>query len=98
MLPEGIMECNKFAVIEKVETRESSSKGLADIEIGIEKVGTTRTGPECSETHPPLTFKRGMVLFSLTLLFVTSAVPNYLLLASLCTRLLTVFNCSLHSR
>jgi hypothetical protein len=99
MLPEKSMECNKFAVIEKVETRDSSSKGLADIKIGIEKVGTRSTDLECTETLPPLTFKRGMVLFSLTLLFVTSAVPNYLLLASLCTCLLTVLiNCSLHGR
>ena len=85
------MECNKVAAIEEVEARDSSSKGLADIERGMEKVSTTSAGDsECSETPPPLTFKRGMVLFSLTLLFVTSAVPNYLILASLCTRLLTV--------
>ena len=92
------MECNKFTAIEEIETKDSSSKGLADIEVGIEKVSTTSGASECSETPQPLTFRRGMVLFSLTLLFVTSAVPNYLLLASLCTRLLSEFNCSLHSR
>ena len=65
--------------IEQIESRESK-----DLESNQEKVSTSELTPHVSAVHPPMTFKRGMALTSLTLLFVTSVAPNFFISSSLC--------------
>lgn len=51
---------------------------------------TVEEKDDAASVHPPMTFKRFMVLFSLIWLVVTSATPILFITAALCTLLLPI--------
>lgn len=64
-------------VVNKIEediTKKISSTSSNDSERGAQE----------ADDYPPMTFRRAMVLLSLTFLLATSAVPNFFLTGALC--------------
>lgn len=64
---------------------KQSLSGNGDVEKSCPPVLDTKVIDGVDE-HPPLTLKRFFALLSLTLLFITAAVPVYFITATLCMR------------
>jgi hypothetical protein len=81
-----------YATVENVEQNEGANPSAKQSSSGDEdrekswaparEIGAI----DGVDEHPPLTLKRLLALFSLTLLFMTAAVPVYFITATLGTR------------
>jgi hypothetical protein len=86
--PHENMEKNTVAILE-TDDRKSSSIGGSDLDSKVvpvirERRSDVEVAVDTVVAHPPMTFKRFMVLLSLIWLVVTSATPILFITAALC--------------